>query len=392
VTTAAGGPRGQVSALVSVIVPAFNAEAFIVAALESVARQTYPRLEIIVVDDGSTDRTADLVRAFARRDPRVRLIQQPNAGVAAARNAAISASRGDFIAPIDADDLWKPQKIERQMTRFLASDDRLGLVYCWWSHVDRDGHVALRTDHRGRLKPLAAPRGKVLHDLIARNVVGNGSTPLMRKRCVVEAGGYDPGLRARDAQGCEDWKLYLAIAERYDFDVVPEFLVGYRQTPEMMSRNYRAMQRSCELVLGEVRCRHPEIDASVFRRNAAVLTLWLMARDTSAISLLLTAVRRDPSSLLRTPVRNQLLWLLLRRAYRAAGRVWPWLVRVRESRRPFIRQPFLEPMADDPAGDASRHQLVPSSGGGGLETGRIGSDAEVVLRRRISAQYSDIRP
>ncbi|RPI57435.1 MAG: glycosyltransferase family 2 protein [Acidobacteria bacterium] len=342
-TSVNGAPgREAIAPLVSVIVPAYNAEAFIQATLESVVRQTYRNLEVIVVDDGSTDGTAGIVRSFTARDSRVALLQQANAGVAAARNAAIQAARGPFIAPIDADDLWKPEKIERQVDCFLANGDRLGLVYTWWEHVDEDGFVAPRTDYKGRAKTLAAPRGMVLHHLIEKNIVGNASTPLMRKDYVLEVGAYDPSLRARNAQGCEDWKLYLALAERYEFDVVPEYLVGYRQTRGMMSRNHVVMQRSCELVLHDVRGRHPEIEEAVFRRNVTLFNLWVIARDTSALTPLLAALRRDPRCLLRKSVRNQLLFLLIRRVYRAVGYVWPGLVRRRENNRRAGRRLFLD--------------------------------------------------
>jgi glycosyltransferase involved in cell wall biosynthesis len=98
-STDAGAP------LVSVIVPVFNSEQFIVPAIQSALRQTYRNLEVIVVDDGSTDQTAELIAAEAASDPRVRIIRQPNSGVAAARNRGVAAARGEFIAPLDADDL-----------------------------------------------------------------------------------------------------------------------------------------------------------------------------------------------------------------------------------------------------------------------------------------------
>lgn len=100
--------------LVSVIIPAFNAAATIVEAIESVQHQTYRRLEILVVDDGSADGTDATVAEIARHDKRVRLIRLPNRGIAAARNHALSVSQGCWIAPIDADDLWHPTKLARQ--------------------------------------------------------------------------------------------------------------------------------------------------------------------------------------------------------------------------------------------------------------------------------------
>ena len=101
--------------LVSVVMPAWNAEATIVEALRSVAAQTYRDLEIIIVDDGSTDATAALAKEFCASDPRARTVRRSNGGPAAARNLGIAEARGEWIALIDADDVWHPTKIEKQL-------------------------------------------------------------------------------------------------------------------------------------------------------------------------------------------------------------------------------------------------------------------------------------
>src|SRR4051794_28277766 len=98
-------PESPQTLLVSTIIPVFNGEALIGEAIESALRQTYPNIEVIVVDDGSTDRTLEVIQALAASDSRIRVIQQANGGVARARNRAIAAARGEFIAPLDADDL-----------------------------------------------------------------------------------------------------------------------------------------------------------------------------------------------------------------------------------------------------------------------------------------------
>src|SRR5579883_3127014 len=108
-----GSERDQ--PLISVVIPAYNAARTIGATLRSVIDQTYPNIEIIVVDDGSTDGTAAIVRSVLAGEPRLRFVAQGNAGVAAARNAGAALARGDFIAPVDADDLWHPTKLAKQM-------------------------------------------------------------------------------------------------------------------------------------------------------------------------------------------------------------------------------------------------------------------------------------
>src|SRR5215216_2413239 len=117
--------------LVSAVIPAYNAEATIGATISSVMAQTYRRMELIVVDDGSHDGTAAFVGKLAERDPRIRLVRKRNEGAAAARNTGIDHARGDFIAPVDADDLWHPTKIEKQMAVVRRCSARVGLVYCW---------------------------------------------------------------------------------------------------------------------------------------------------------------------------------------------------------------------------------------------------------------------
>jgi glycosyltransferase involved in cell wall biosynthesis len=110
--------------LVSVIVPAYNAASTVQETLHSVLAQTIARIEVIVVDDGSTADTAAAVVEIAAHDPRVRLERQPRCGVAVARNRAIQCASGEFIAPVDADDLWHPTKLERQLERFQGGEPR----------------------------------------------------------------------------------------------------------------------------------------------------------------------------------------------------------------------------------------------------------------------------
>ena len=132
--------------LVSAIVPAFNAEKTLSETLDSIRAQTHPKLEIIVVDDGSTDSTPAIVRAHQSADPRIRLVQQENAGVASARNAAAAEARGAFLAPIDADDLWHPVKIERQLAQFAEGAADVGVVYSWFALLDAKSRI-IHTKH-----------------------------------------------------------------------------------------------------------------------------------------------------------------------------------------------------------------------------------------------------
>ena len=225
------------NSLVSVVIPAFNASDTILEALESVSQQTYRNLEIVVVDDGSTDGTSALVQHYQKRDARVRLIQKPNAGVASARNAGIRSSLGAFVAFIDADDLWHPTKIAKQMTALLAGGPETALAYSPFRVIDVDGKVLSSSRRFGA-------NGWVLYRHFHANLIGNGSSILVRKEVLEELGGFDPRLREAGAEGCEDLLLQLRIAARYRFAEVPEYLVGYRRRPGSMSSNAEQMIRS----------------------------------------------------------------------------------------------------------------------------------------------------
>lgn len=232
--------------LVTVIIPAYNAEDTLDETLRSVRAQTWRNLEILVIDDGSRDNTLAVAERHAAEDSRVRAIRKDNGGVAEARNLGISQAKGDFIAPVDADDLWHPTKIEKQMAAMAAAGPECGLVYTWFRVIDAESRVMSECGHN-------EAEGDVVRDLCLTNIVGNGSSPLMRKAAVIEAGGYDPSLRANNAQGCEDLKIYFEIARRHRFAVVKEELTGYRWTPDNMSSDSMKMLRSYDLVMNPMR-------------------------------------------------------------------------------------------------------------------------------------------
>ena len=230
---------------VAVIIPAYNAADTLEETLTSASAQTFRDLEIIVVSDGSTDATAAVVERVRHKDSRIRLIEQTNAGVAAARNAGIVASDSDFVAPLDADDLWHPDKLALQLARFDACPPKTGLVYNWYHPIDRRSHI---------VGPVATPviEGFVLHRHLTWNFVGNGSTPLFRRDALTGL-AYDAGLAARNAGGCEDYLLQLQIAKNWHFACVPAHLTGYRQGPGRMSGQTLTMLRSYQATFNKMR-------------------------------------------------------------------------------------------------------------------------------------------
>jgi glycosyltransferase involved in cell wall biosynthesis len=301
--------------LVSVVVPCFNAAQTLLRTLRSAQRQTYQNLEILIVDDGSTDSTHEIATKFAANDPRARVLMQPNSGVAAARNLGIAHAQGEYIAPLDADDLWAPQKVELQVKK-IQSDTAIGLVYAWFDNVNDDDEI-IPGGSRVRYE------GHVLSDLCTVDFVGNGSNPLMRTSAVREVGGYDPELRAQSAEGCEDWKLALCLAERYRFGLVPHSLVGYRCSAGNMSNRTAMMMRSARLVASEIAVRHPELAETLHNHMGERLF-------TYSVKCLKQRRWEDASSLMREASPYGFMWSLKRIATtmtKSAFRTLPWLRR-----------------------------------------------------------------
>jgi glycosyltransferase involved in cell wall biosynthesis len=238
--------------LVSVVVPAFNASRTIDETLRSIRSQTHRELEIIVVDDGSTDNTGAIAARHAAVDDRIKVLAQQNQGVAAARNHGWRQARSDVIAFADADDLWAPTKIERQLEVLDAGGDRIGLVYCWSVTIGMDSEILWTSTER------EAYEGDVFERMLIGNFIGNGSAALIRRQPLIDVGGFDSGLRAADAEGCEDLLLYAKVAARYHFALVPEDLVGYRRTEGAMSSNGSRMLRSWAMVVDMMLNEHPD--------------------------------------------------------------------------------------------------------------------------------------
>lgn len=257
--------------LVSVIIPAYNAEQFIEPTLHSVISQTYKNLEVIVVDDGSCDRTAEIVRKFAQQDDRIRLIQQTNKGVVAARNLAIHTAQGELIAPLDADDIWLPQNLERQVDCLVRSDPEVGLCYAWSADIDEYDRPT------GEFHAFTIG-GQVYTTLLCHDFIGNASSSLIRRSCFEKVDGYYS--QEELPQGCEDWELYLRIAEQYQFCFVPEFLIGYRKHSQNMSFDGRAMAEFRNSVWQSIKQKYPKLPTTLYRLSNSSFYLYL-ARQSS---------------------------------------------------------------------------------------------------------------
>lgn len=284
--------------LVSVVIPAHNAERFVAQTLRSVLAQTYRNIEVLVINDGSTDRTEAIVRRFAQQDARVRLLTQSNAGVAAARNLGIQRARGQLIAPIDADDLWHLDNLAKQVEHLLKLPDSVGVVYSWSLDIDQQNQQT-GGFHAARIT------GDVHATLLCHNFLGNASCTLIRRSCLVAVGGYSEQFQAQQIQGCEDWDLYLRLAERYEFGVVPEFLVSYRKLQHSMSYDYRRMANSHCLVLQTVQQRRPKLPMLLYCLSRSSLYIYFAHQcsdngdDRNTLYWLAQAVQSDVTPWLR---------------------------------------------------------------------------------------------
>jgi glycosyltransferase involved in cell wall biosynthesis len=218
-------------ATVDVIIPAFNASKYLPAALESVGSQTFEDWQIVLVDDGSTDNTAEVVAPFIDRfGPKLRYIRQENHGMSAARNTAIRASTSELIALLDADDVWIPSRLAESVQAF-AAQPRAGIAYGLITYMDQEG------------RPLGTFEGNVGHAegriapyIYMRKVELPCVTVTIRRACIDEVGLFDETMRST-----EDRDLWLRIALRHEVAFIPKVLAYYRTSPGSVSTNAQRM-------------------------------------------------------------------------------------------------------------------------------------------------------
>lgn len=228
---------------VSVVIPALNAEGFVADAIRSVLAQTHAPVDIIVIDDGSTDGTASIARQFGVQ---VRCVSQPNRGLSSARNRGIKESSGEFVAFLDADDMWAPTKLEKQIA-LLGNDPNIAVV-----HTD----TCRLTQSTGRIDQFPANRqefvGKCWIPLWHGNRIGVSSV-LVRRSVLQEHGGFDEEIRRPTTQ---DYDLWLRLARHVEFGFVAEPLHVARFHQANASRNKVAMIEDTIYVLQKELARH----------------------------------------------------------------------------------------------------------------------------------------
>lgn len=214
---------------VAVVIPTYNYGRFISRAVESVLSQTLPAAEIVVVDDGSTDNTRAVLENFKDK---VRYVRQENQGVCAARNTGARQSSAAFIAFADADDIWLPTKLEKQIAQF-AADEEIGLVHCGMREFNSESGETVRFHLQGG-------EGWVADDLLLWEkpiVIGPGGTIVVKREAFDMVGGFDPQMKVG-----EDWDFCYRVARRFKLGFVPEVLVDYRSHGKNAHKNIAEME------------------------------------------------------------------------------------------------------------------------------------------------------
>lgn len=229
--------------VISVVIPVYNGAKTIKETIESVLQQTYQSFEIIVINDGSQDETLAVINSI--QDQRVKVFSYPNAGLSASRNRGFAQARGEYIAFLDADDLWTKDKLEAQLEA-LQQNPQAAVAYSWTDHIDEDGKF---------LRPASynSCSGNVYERLLIGNFLVCGSNTLIRAQALTKIGGFDESLNS-----AEDWDMWLRLAPCHEFVVVPRPQVLYRISPYSMSANISKMELASLQVLERAYSQAPE--------------------------------------------------------------------------------------------------------------------------------------
>lgn len=229
---------------VSVVTPTYNRARFLPEAVNSVLAQTYTDLELIIVDDGSVDDTRNVLEPFLA-DGRVRYFYQENQGQSYARNLALEIAAGDFIAFLDSDDLWAPDKLEKQLA-VLQKEPEVDIVHGDEAMIDEHGAVI-------SLENMKRYSGRITRRLLADNSVSI-TTALVRRRCFDEMGGFDTSVGVAD-----DYELWLRFSARYCFHYQPDIVASYRVMADQISSDKRRRFAANERIIREFLVRYGEV-------------------------------------------------------------------------------------------------------------------------------------
>jgi glycosyltransferase involved in cell wall biosynthesis len=268
--------------LISIIIPAYNTAHLIGRSITSVLSQTYQYFDVIVVDDGSTDNLNEALARF--NDNRIRSIRhEANRGGSAARNTGINAAKGEYIAFLDSDDEWLPEKLEKQIDVSQKSSNDVGMVYTGWRWMrEKDGKIIQ--------DKIPAHRGNLHQLLLSVDCIGSMSTPLIKTALLRFIGGFDENLPAR-----QDWDLWLRLSKVCKFDFVPEVLVYYHVHPESISGKTLNKIRGTEIVLEKYHDEFRSMPSALAAHYVVLTILYLIEGDvTKAREMIWKSIQTDP--------------------------------------------------------------------------------------------------
>ncbi len=230
--------------LISIITPTYNREAFLPAAIESVLAQSYKEFELIIVDDGSTDNSRELINTYAEKDSRVKYLYQENQRQSVARNYALSVAKGDFICFLDSDNYWPSDKLEKSIKAFEVYPDA-DIVYGDCITIDEQGNEL----HRHNMRRYS---GRIAALLLKDNFISMNTT-MTRRKCFNEMGGMSGKRRVAD-----DYDLWLKFSARYRFQYIPEFLAYYRVMENQISSNKKLRFETNEKIILDFLAEYPD--------------------------------------------------------------------------------------------------------------------------------------
>ncbi|MFB2969902.1 glycosyltransferase [Aerosakkonema sp. BLCC-F183] len=230
-------------ALISVIIPVYNGKKTIRETIESVLHQTFSDWELIVINDGSNDGTLEVIANI--KDTRLNVFSYPNAGQAASRNRGLSKAHGEFIAFLDADDVWMPDKLELQL-KALQTNSQAAVAYSWTDCIDESGQFLRRGNHINLT-------GNVYAQMLLTDFLEHGSNPLIRRDALNQVGSFDESLPP-----AEDWDMWLRLAARYQFVAVPSVQILYRVSANSASSNLGKMEAACLQVIERAFSQAPD--------------------------------------------------------------------------------------------------------------------------------------
>ena len=220
--------------LISVVLPVYNGEKTVRETIDSVLNQSFCDFELLAIDDGSTDRTSKILASIS--DPRFKVFTYPNAGLAASRNRGIDRATGEYLAFIDADDLWTASKLEKQLAA-LQENPEAAVAYSWTNCIDEWGNFLRPGSHQ-------TYNGNVFDRLLLCNILEHGSNPLVRREAIETVGKYDESLPA-----AQDWDFYLRLAAKYEFVCVREAQILYRLAFNSMSTDLSRLETASVAVV-----------------------------------------------------------------------------------------------------------------------------------------------